>query len=168
VTRVHARLPGEIRCGATQPLLGHGAQAPVNAIKRALFLVHCASWQVQQLAVKAKHNAIEPDDGLLKLHPPKPAPPVGKLGRDEQRPGRAVPPQDWPSVFDIVTIAVVKGQGRKRRSVPVRTQAVVDCRERYDVEALVMQFRQMRSRNAGVISRRRFGANVRATRGRTW
>ena len=69
------------------------------------------------------HNAIEPDDGLLKLHPPKPAPPVGKLGRDEQRPGRAVPPQDWPSVFDIVTIAVVKGQGRKRRSVPVRTQA---------------------------------------------
>jgi hypothetical protein len=60
------------------------------------------------------HNAIEPDDGLLKLHPPKPAPPVGKLGRDEQRPGRAVPPQDWPSVFDIVTIAVVKGQGRKK------------------------------------------------------
>src|SRR5262249_14451493 len=74
--------------------------------------------------------------------PPQAAVAVDEVRRDEKCPRRTVPPQNRPSMLDVVTIAVVEGYGRKRPPARTRVQPVGNRIERNNVKALAPQFHQ--------------------------
>jgi hypothetical protein len=141
--------PGDDR---SQALLRPGAQAPVDRLERCPFLGRGAARKIDGLAVEPDLETVETVDGLLELEPPQAAFAVGEIGRDEQRPGRPVAPQDRQRVLDVVAVAVVE-PGRSSRETRSKPLLASNCK--------------VASRNAGVISSSRFGAKSRGCSGRT-
>ena len=141
--RVHGRLRREIRRHRPQPLLWPSAQVPIDGLEGGSFLDDRAAWQIPQPSVTAEHDTVEPSDRLLKFQPPKAATAIGEVRGDEQRPRCIVPPQHRPSMLDVVTIAIVKGQCRKRPpGGSTWSRPVENGIEGNDVEALLPQFGQ--------------------------
>jgi hypothetical protein len=82
-------------------------------------LVKCAARQVQHVAVVGNHEAVKSRNCLLEFEPPKPTPPISKLGSDEYCPGNPALLKDRPSIVDIIAVAVIEGEDRKGPCAPI-------------------------------------------------
>src|SRR5215510_503271 len=139
---VHAGLRGEVRGHRPQPLLRPSAKVSIDSLEGSLFLDRRAVRQIQHPAVAGEHHTVEPSDRLLQFQPPQAATTIDEVCRDEQCPRCTVPPQNWPSVLEVVAITVVEGQSRKSPSARTRAQPVGDRIEWDNVKPLASQFGQ--------------------------